>query len=98
MALVLKHQTAAQFAARVWSALRSAQSSGAEADKLRADRICWRLYGWYLSGDFTAAELRATYNTFFGAALTQTQFNNTVVPKLLAARDRYQAALDAALV
>ena len=98
MALPLKHQTMAQFAARIWAKLRAAQTSGSETDKLRADRICWRLYGWYQAGELTVPELRSSYNAFFGTSLNATQFNDNVLTKLLAARNRYQAALDASTV
>jgi len=95
-AYFLRHQTKAELAARVWGALREAQRDGSELAKIKAQRICWRLYNRYSAGDFTVAELRASYNSFFGTSLTANQFNTQVVARMLAARDRYQAMLDEA--
>ena len=82
MALVLNHQTAAQFVARFREAYRN-------ANKERAAKLAAFLYDRVQAGDVTAAQVR----TAFGFTAPQfTAFQS----RILALRDHYVAMQQAA--
>lgn len=93
MALTLRHQTGAQFAARFWSRLRAAYDSG---DKITYGRMIWWLYGRVLAGDLTTNDVRLSFNNAYGRSLSLAQWNTFVTNTLKPIRDRYQAMLDEA--
>ncbi len=93
MALDLRHQTAAQFAARFWARLRAAYVAG---DKMAYSRMIWWLYGKVQAGDLTTNDVRVSFNAAYGRALTLAQWNTFVTSTLKPIRDRYQALLDGA--
>lgn len=93
MALNLKHQTAAQFAARFWAKLRAAYAAG---DKVAYGRMIWWLYGKVQAGELTTNDVRVSFNAAYGRALTIAQWNTFVTSTLKPIRDRYQAMLDEA--
>lgn len=93
MALTLRHQTAAQFAARFWAKLRAAYTSG---DKITYSRMIWWLYGRVVAGDLTTNDVRVSLNNAYGRALTLAQWNTFVASTLKPIHDRYQAMLDEA--
>lgn len=95
MALILREQTAAQFAARFW---RRAQAAHEAGQKLEYSRLIWWLYGRIQAGDLTSAQVRTSYNSHFGRALTVAQWNALVTTRFVPIRDRYQAILDEAAV
>lgn len=82
MSLALKHQTAAQLAARFRTRFRAAQR----------DEAC-RMAAWLLdridAGDFTDAQVRAAFG------LTTTQYNN-LKTRLTSMRAAWQALQQAA--
>lgn len=90
MALVLNHQTAAEFAARFWSSVLEAQRS---ADKVRLHRLVWWLLQRIAAGDITDAGARTTFNTAFNRALTAAQWNTFKSSRLQPIADRYAATL-----
>ncbi len=97
MALNLRHQTPQQFATRFWLQMQAnyaAGQAGNEDAKVQFCRGAWKLSGWIAAGDVTSDQARQSYNTVFGTNLNTTQWNNTKVPILTAARDKYQAILD----
>ncbi|MBK9580346.1 MAG: hypothetical protein IPO40_25045 [Fibrobacteres bacterium] len=91
MALTLRHQTAAQFAARFWAKLRAAYTAG---DKITYGRMVWWLYGKVQAGDLTNNDVRVAFNAAYGRALTLAQWNTFVTNTLKPIRDRYQTLLD----
>lgn len=93
MALTLKHQTAAQFAARFWAKLRAAYTAG---DKITYGRMIWWLYSKVQAGDLTTNDVRVSFNAAYGRSLTLAQWNTFVTSTLKPIRDRYQAMLDEA--
>lgn len=93
MALDLRHQTAAQFAARFWAKLRAAYAAG---DKIAYGRMIWWLYGKVQAGNLTTNDVRVSFNAAYGRALTLAQWNTFVTSTLKPIRDRYQAMLDEA--
>ncbi len=90
MALNLQHQTAAEFAARFWTALRSAYKAG---DKLRFCRLLYWLERRLIAGDITDAGARTTYNNVFGKALTAGQWTTLRAGRIKPSHDRYAAIL-----
>ena len=90
MALNLRHQTAAQFAASFWARLRAAYAAG---DKITYGRMIWWLYGKVQAGDLTTNDVRVSFNAAYGRALTLAQWNTFVTSTLKPIRDRYQAML-----
>ena len=93
MAFTLRHQTAAQFAARFWARLRAAYAAG---DKIAYGRMIWWLYGKVQAGDLTTNDVRVSFNAAYGRALTLAQWNTFVTSTLKPIRDRCQAMLDEA--
>lgn len=93
MALTLRHQTAAQFAARFWAKLRVAYTAG---DKIAYSRMIWWLYGRVQAGDLTTNDVRLSFNNAYGRSLSLAQWNTFVTNTLKPIRDRYQAMIDEA--
>jgi hypothetical protein len=90
MALDLKHQTAAQFAARFWSRLRAAYQAG---DKLTYHRMVWWIWACVQDGSLTSDQVRLSFNNAYGRSLNTTQWNAFVTAKLVPIKDRYLAFL-----
>lgn len=90
MALNLKHQTAAEFAARYWARVQDAFQRG---DKLRYAQLLWWLETKLRSGDITDAQARTTFNTAFGRALTVAQWTTLRTDRIVPAFNRYAAIL-----
>jgi hypothetical protein len=90
MALNLKHQTAAQFAARFWRKLSNAYQSG---DKLTYHRLIWWIWTKVQAGDLTNDQVRQSFNSHFNRSLTLAQWNNLVTTRLVPIKDRYLAFL-----
>lgn len=90
MALLLNHQTAAQFAARFWARLRQAYDSG---DKLEYHRMIWWIWSRIQDGDLTSDQVRQSYNTAYNKSLNTTQWNNLVTTRFVPIKDRYLALL-----
>lgn len=86
MALNLRHQTAAQFAARFWAAVRV-------ADKLEFSRLMWWLTRRLVAGDLTDTQARNSFNTAFGRSLTAQQWTALRTSRITPAHDRYAAIL-----
>ncbi len=91
MALNLRHQTAAEFAARYWARVLAAKRAG---NQLEYGRLLWWLTKKLVAGDITDAQARATFNTAFGRALNATQWTTLRATRITPAHDRYQAMLD----
>jgi hypothetical protein len=90
MALDLRHQTAAQFAARFWAKLRAAYQSG---DKLTYHRMVWWIWKQVQDGNLTNDQVRLSFNAAYGRSLNTTQWNTFVTTKLVPIKDRYLAFL-----
>ena len=90
MALDLKHQTAAQFAARFWARVQQAQQSG---DQWARARLVWWIWSKIQAGDLTSDQVRLSYNAYFNKSLTVTQWNSLVTTRLVPIKDRYLAML-----
>ena len=89
MALVLRHQTAAQFAARFWARVREAYQN----DRPEFERLVWRIWRWVQDGDLTNDQVRLSFNAAFGRSLTLAQWNSFVTSRLVPIKDRYLARL-----
>jgi hypothetical protein len=90
MALTLKHQTAAEFAARFWNRLRVAFASG---DKLIYHRLIWWVWARIQAGDLTSDQVRLSFNAAYGRSLNTTQWNSLVTTRFIPIKDRYLALL-----
>jgi len=90
MALDLKHQTKAEFAARFWDKLRTAYQSD---DKLTYHRMIWWVWARVQAGDLTNDEVRLSFNNAYGRNLTTAQWNSFVTSRLIPIKDRYLAFL-----
>lgn len=86
MALNLRHQTAAQFAARFWARARV-------ADKVEFSRLMWWLTRRLVAGDLTDTQARNSFNAAFGRTLNATQWANLRASRITPAHDRYAAIL-----
>lgn len=86
MALNLRHQTAAEFAARFWSRVRA-------ADKIEFARLMWWLTRRLVAGDLTDAQARSSFNAAFGRSLTAQQWTTLRANRITPAHDRYAAML-----
>ena len=86
MALNLRHQSAAQFAARFWARARV-------ADKLEFSRLMWWLTRRLVAGDLTDAQARNSFNAAFGRSLTAQQWATLRASRITPAHDRYAAIL-----
>jgi hypothetical protein len=90
MALTLKHQTAAQFAARFWAKLRAAYQAG---DKLTYHRMVWWIWKQVQDGNLTNDQVRLSFNAAYGRSLTLAQWNTLVTTRFVPIKDRYLAWL-----
>lgn len=90
MALNLKHQTAAQFAARFWAKLRAAYQAG---DRLTYHKMIWWIWARVQAGDLTNDQVRQSFNSAYGRSLTLAQWNTLVTTRLVPIKDRYLAWL-----
>jgi hypothetical protein len=95
VALILKHQTPAQFAARFW---RKLQYEYDIKNKPEYCRLIWLIYKRIQAGDMTSNEVRLSYNNFYGKSLNTTQWNAYVTDRFIPAKDRWQAILDEARI
>jgi len=86
MALNLRHQTPAQFAARFWAAVRA-------ADKLEFSRLMYWLTRRLVAGDLTDTQARNSFNAAFGRSLTAQQWTTLRANRITPAHDRYAAIL-----
>lgn len=86
MALNLRHQSAAQFAARFWERVRV-------ADKSEFSRLMWWLTRRLVAGDITDAQARNSFNAAFGRSLTAQQWTTLRANRITPAHDRYAAML-----
>jgi len=90
MALNLRHQTAAEFAARYWARVLEAYRQN---NKLRYGRLLYWLVENINNGNITDAQARATFNTAYGRALTAAQWTTLKTNRITPAHDRYAAML-----
>ena len=88
MALDLKHQTAAEFAARFWARLKAAYQTG---DKLTYHRMIWWIWARVQAGDLTNDQVRLSFNAAYGRSLTLAQWNDLVTTRLLPMHQRWLA-------
>lgn len=86
MALNLRHQTPAQFAARFWERAR-------QADKIEFSRLMYWLTRRLVAGDLTDLQARNSFNAAFGRTLNATQWTNLRASRITPAHDRYAAML-----
>lgn len=86
MALNLRHQTPAQFAARFWARARV-------ADKIEFARLMYWLTRRIVAGDLTDAQVRNSFNAAFGRSLTAQQWTTLRANRITPAHDRYAAIL-----
>ncbi len=86
MALPLKHQTAAQFAARFWARVRAACQAG---DKREYHRLVWWVWTQIQAGHLTSDQVRLSYNKAYGKSLNTTQWNNLVTTRFVPMKNRY---------
>ena len=93
MALTLRHQTAAEFAARFWAKLQAAYQAG---DKLTYHRMIWWIWSKVQSGDLTNDQVRLSFNAAYGRSLNTSQWNSFVTTTLVPIKDRYIAMRDQA--
>ena len=90
MALNLKHQTAAQFAARFWAKLKIAYQAG---DRLTYHKMIYWIWARIQAGDLTSDQVRQSFNAAYGRSLTTAQWNTFVTSRLAPIKDRYLAWL-----
>jgi hypothetical protein len=86
MALNLRHQTPAQFAARFWERAR-------DADRVEFSRLMYWLTRRLVAGDLTDLQARNSFNTAFGRSLTAQQWTTLRASRITPAHDRYAAIL-----
>lgn len=89
MALNLRHQTAAEFAARFWARVESVMGT----DKLEFCRLMYWLERRLVAGDLTDAAARNSFNAAFGRSLTAGQWTTLRSSRITPAHDRYAAML-----
>ena len=89
MALVLQHQTAAQFAARFWTRCQTAYLT----DRSEFERLIWWVWSRVQAGDLTNDQVRLSFNAHFGRSLTLAQWNAFVTSRLVPIKNRYLARL-----
>ena len=90
MALNLRHQTASEFAARFWQAVRAVRAAG---NQIEYTRLMYWLERRLVAGDITDLGARTTFNTAFGRNLNATQWTTLRTSRIKAAHDRYAAML-----
>lgn len=88
MALDLKHQTAAEFAARFWTKVKDAYQRG---DKVELARLITWVWQRVQAGDLTNDAVRVSFNAAYGRSLTLAQWNTFVTSRLVPIKDRYLA-------
>ena len=93
MALILQHQTAADFAARFWAKVRRAYQSN---NKLEFCRLIWWVWTRIQAGDLTSDQVRLSFNAAYGRSLNSAHWNTFVTSTLVPAKDRYLAILNQA--
>lgn len=86
MALNLRHQSAAQFAAKFWARVQA-------ADKLEFAKLMYWLTRRIVAGDLTDAQARVSFNTAFNRTLTAGQWTTLRSSRITPAHDRYAAIL-----
>lgn len=86
MALNLRHQSAAQFAAKFWARVQA-------ADKLEFAKLMYWLTRRIVAGDLTDAQARVSFNTAFNRTLTAGQWTTLRSSRITPAHDRYAAML-----
>jgi hypothetical protein len=86
MALNLRHQTPAQFAARFWARAR-------DADRVEFSRLMYWLTRRLVAGDLTDTQARNSFNTAFGRSLTAQQWTTLRANRITPAHDRWAAIL-----
>jgi len=86
MALDLRHQTAAEFAARFWERVR-------QADKMEFSRLMYWLTRRLVAGDITDLQARTSFNNAFGRSLTGPQWTTLRSTRITPAHDRHAAIL-----
>ena len=86
MALNLRHQTAAEFAARFWARVR-------QADKSEFARLMYWLERRLVAGDITDLQARSSFNTAFARTLNASQWTTLRTNRITPAHDRYAAML-----
>ena len=89
MAIVLNHQTAAEFAARFWAKVKDAYQN----DRPEFERLIWWIWARVQAGDLTNDQVRQSFNAAFGRSLTLAQWNSFVTSRLVPIKDRYLARL-----
>lgn len=89
MALNLRHQTAAEFAARFWLRVMHAQVN----DKVRFGKLCAWLIARINAGDITDAQARNSFNSVFDRSLTAGQWTTLKTSRIQPAADRYNAMM-----
>ena len=90
MALQLRHQTAAEFAARFWARVRRAYQSGRSDEYAR---LLWWLTERLNAGDLTDAQARQSFNLAYGRTLTAAQWTTLRTNRITPAHDQWQATL-----
>ena len=89
MAIVLNHQTAAEFASRFWVKVKAAYQN----DRPEFERLIWWIWSKVQAGDLTNDQVRLSFNAAFGRSLTLAQWNSFVTSRLVPIKDRYLARL-----
>jgi hypothetical protein len=92
MALVLNHQTPAEFAARFWTRCQSAYYG----DRSEFERLIWWIWSRIQAGDLTSDQVRLSFNAHFGRSMNTAQWNSFVTSRLVPIKDRYLARLNEA--
>ena len=90
MVLDLRHQTAAQFAARFWGRVQAAKQSG---NQIEYGRLLYWLTRRIVAGDITDLQARNSFNLAFGRNLNATQWTALRTTRITPAHDRYAAML-----
>lgn len=90
MALNLRHQTAAEFAARFWARVQVAKQSGQQIEYCR---LLYWITRRLVAGDITDLQARNSFNTAFGRSLTAVQWTTMRTTRITPAHDRYAAIL-----
>lgn len=88
MALVLHHQTAAEFAVRFWTKVKDAYQRG---DKVEFARLITWVWQKVQDGDLTNDQVRLSFNAAYGRSLNTSQWNTFVTNTLVPIKDRYLA-------
>jgi hypothetical protein len=86
MAINLRHQTAAEFAARFWERVRA-------ADRIEFSRLMYWLTRRLVAGDLTDTQARNSFNAAFGRSLTAQQWTTLRANRITPAHDRWAAIL-----